>query len=109
MYDDGRVACTDDGLLIRHYYFPAGSKRIPYRAISEVRRTPLSALGRGKIHGSSDLVHWYSFDPRRPRKHSAFVIDLGRWVKPVLTPDDPDRVTAELAAHGVRVASDPGS
>lgn len=108
MYDDGRVACTDDGLVIRHYYFPAGTKRIPYRAIRQVRRTSLGAA-RGTIHGSTDLVHWYSFDPLRPRKRSAFVLSVGRWVRPVITPDDPDRVTAELAAREVPVFSDPGS
>jgi hypothetical protein len=29
-YDDGRVACTDDALVIRLYYFPFGDKRIPW-------------------------------------------------------------------------------
>jgi hypothetical protein len=29
-YDDGTVACTDDELEIRRYYFPPGEKRIPY-------------------------------------------------------------------------------
>ena len=107
MYDDGRVACTDDGLVIRHYYFPAGGKRIPYRAISEVRRTRLGPLAGGRIHGSSDLRHWYNFDPRRPRKRSAFVLTVGRWVRPVITPDEPGRVAAELLAHGVPVHPDP--
>ena len=39
-YEDGTVACTDSELVIRHYYFPAGAKRIPYSAIREVRRVP---------------------------------------------------------------------
>jgi hypothetical protein len=36
-YDDGRIACTDDALVIRRYYFPVGDKRIPYGAIERVR------------------------------------------------------------------------
>ena len=39
-YEDGTVACTCSELVIRHYYFPAGAKRIPYSAIREVRRVP---------------------------------------------------------------------
>jgi hypothetical protein len=41
-YDDGRVACTDQGITIRRYYFPAGTKRIPYEAIHEVRQVPFT-------------------------------------------------------------------
>jgi hypothetical protein len=49
-YDDGKVACTGSELVIRHYYFPVGAKRIPYAAIREVRRVPLRLLG-----GMADL------------------------------------------------------
>jgi hypothetical protein len=56
-----------------------------------------------RIHGSGDLVHWFNFDPHRPRKDTALVIYLDGRIKPVITPDDPARVAAEFAAHGVRV------
>jgi hypothetical protein len=101
-YDDGRIACDDQGLLIRHYYF-AGAKRIRYADIRGVKQSPLGQAGKWRIHGSGDLRHWFSFDPRRPRKDTALVITLGNWVKPVITPDDPARVVAELAGHGIRV------
>jgi hypothetical protein len=35
-YDDGRVACTDQAIVIRHYYL-LGAKRIKYQNIREVR------------------------------------------------------------------------
>ena len=104
-YDDGRVACTDQEIVIRHYYF-LGAKRIKYQAIRQVRVAPLGTMGKYRIHGSGDLVHWFNFDPRRPRKDVALVIYLGGRVRPVVTPDDPERVIAELAAHGVRATSD---
>ena len=103
-YDDGRVACTDHDLVIGHYYFPAGAKRIPYQAIRQVRVVPLGTLGKWRIHGSGDLVHWFNFDARRPRKSTALVIYLDGKIRPVITPDDPQRVRAELAAHGVSVS-----
>jgi hypothetical protein len=77
-YDDGRVALTDEALVIRAYYFPFGAKHIRYADISQVRRSP--------------------------RKSSALVIELsGRSTVPVITPDRPDEVAYELATHGVDV------
>ena len=105
-YDDGKVACTDDELIIRDYYFfAAGAKRIPYSAIREARQVRLGVMGRWRIHGSGDLVHWFNFDPRRPRKDSAIVIHLDGVIRPVITPDDPGQVAALLAAHGVNVTA----
>ncbi|HTT00387.1 MAG TPA: hypothetical protein VMI33_27615 [Streptosporangiaceae bacterium] len=106
-YDDGRVACTGTGLLIRHYYFPLGSKHVPYTTISEVRQIQLGAMGRWRIHGSNDFIHWFNFDPRRPRKQAALVVYTHGQVRPVITPDDPDQVAVVLASHGVNVTSRP--
>jgi hypothetical protein len=103
-YDDGKVACTDRELVIRSYYFlGSGAKHIPYSAIREARRVRLGTMGRWRINGSGDLVHWFNFDARRPRKNSAIVIHLDGVIRPVITPDDPDRVAAVLAEHGVNV------
>lgn len=103
-YDDGKVACTDQELAIRNYYFFfLGAKHIPYSAIREARRVRLGTMGRWRIHGSGDFVHWFNFDVRRPRKDSAIVIHLDGVIRPVITPDDPDRVAAVLAEHGVNV------
>lgn len=105
-YDDGRIACTDDGLVIRNYYFPAGDKRVPYGKIKGVRVVPMGGASGGyRLWGSGDFIHWYNWDPGRPRKSVKLVIDIqGRRAKPVITPDTPDDVTAELAAHGVSVS-----
>jgi hypothetical protein len=106
-YDDGRIACTDQELVIRHYYFPAGAKHVPYSAIREARRVNLSPLGRWRIHGSNDFVHWFNFDLGRPRKRSGLVIYASGQVRPVITPRDTDQVAVVLASHGVNVTSAP--
>jgi hypothetical protein len=103
-YDDGRVACTDQEIIIRHYY-PGGAKHIPYSAIREVRRVPLRWMGKMRVYGSNDFIHWFNFDPGRPRKDTGFAIHLSGQIRPIITPDDPDRVAAELTAHGVSVTS----
>ena len=35
-YDDGKVICGPDGIVIRSYYFPAGTKRVPYEKVKGV-------------------------------------------------------------------------
>src|SRR5689334_22241641 len=97
-YDDGLVTLDSDGLTIRRYYFPFGtSKRISYiqiKGVQERRMGPLT--GKGRVWGSGDFRHWAPLDLRRPLKEKALILDLGSWIKPVITPDDPDRVLSLL-------------
>ena len=93
-YDDGGVACDKEGLVIRRYY-PWGAKRIPYSSIKDVTRLPLTGVNtvrRWRIWGSGDFIHWWNLDPRRPNKTVALVVDVGRRVRPTITPDDPESV-----------------
>jgi hypothetical protein len=99
-YHDRWIDCTPDELRIRAYYFPWGTKRIPYAAIRSLREVKLSAFrGRGRIWGTGNLRYWASLDPRRPSKHVGLILDLGRRVKPLITPDDPSAAQAAIRAH----------
>src|SRR5262249_39291856 len=52
LYDDGRLACDDAGILIRRYYL-WGEKRIPYPSIRSVKPADpsqkMEALGHGRL------------------------------------------------------------
>jgi hypothetical protein len=90
LYQDRWIELTDDAVSVRGYYFPWGTKRIPYASIRALERFDMTAWrGKGRIWGSGDFRHWANFDPRRPRKSVGFFLDLGRHVVPFLTPDDP--------------------
>ncbi|MER6980745.1 hypothetical protein [Streptomyces carpinensis] len=53
----------------------------------------MSALtGRGRIWGTANPRYWASLDPRRPRKQAGLILDLGRFVRPFITPDDAEAV-----------------
>lgn len=96
LYDDGKIACDEAGLLVRRYYL-WGAKRIEYCAITSVVRRPLAKLrGSRRIWGSSDLTHWYNLDRARPDKSVAIEIHTAGRTIPVITPDDPERVYAIL-------------
>ena len=94
-YDDGRVRCSADSVQLRGYYFPWGSKRIPYSSIRDVRQVQTGALrGRARIWGTANPGLWANFAPQRPKKKIALVLDLGKKVKPFITPEDPAAVEA---------------
>jgi hypothetical protein len=64
--------------------------------------------GRGRIWGTANLRYWASLDPARPGKQTGLVLDLGRAVRPFITPDDAAAVLSEITAHspGTRVEED---
>lgn len=99
-YRDRWIACTADEVVIRGYYFPWGSKRIRYSSIRSVALVKLSPRsGRLRVWGTSNPRYWASLDPGRRTKRTALVLDVGRFVHPFITPEDPDAVTACIRAH----------
>jgi hypothetical protein len=98
-YSDRWITCGPSDVRIRGYYFPWGTKRIPYASIRAVRRVKIGTLtGRGRIWGTSNPRFWAGFDPSRPRKTSGLILDLGKFVKPFVTPDD--TAAAEAVIRG---------
>lgn len=99
-YRDRWIECTPKAIRIRGYYFPWGTKHIPYATIRSVRRVEMSVLtGRGRIWGTANLRYWASLDPRRPGKKIGLILDLGQVVRPFITPDDPDAVESVIREH----------
>ena len=108
-YQDGSIRVSDETLTIKGYYFPGTVKRVPLAAIRSVRRSDMSAFrGRSRIWGTANPGYWANFDPRRPRKTVAFLVDAGKAVKPFVTPDDPAAFESALHERGVEV-TDSGS
>jgi hypothetical protein len=108
-YRDRWIACTPDAVEVRGYYFPWGTKRIAYSKIRSVRRIEMGALtGKGRIWGTSNPRYWASLDPARPRKKVGLILDVGRYVHPFLTPDDPDAVESAIRRHIGRAGEEPG-
>ena len=107
-YRDRWITCTADGLEIRGYYFPWGTKRIPYATIRAVTPVRLQATrGRARIWGTANPRYWASLDPSRPSKQAGLVLDLGRSVSPLITPEDPDTVAAWIRESWRRPRAEP--
>lgn len=106
LYEDGKIRCDSEGLTIGTYY-PWGAKRIRYASIKRIEQLPLTganAVRRWRIWGSGDvnLRHWWNLDRNRPDKHMALVLDVGRHIRPTITPDDPNAVEQILDARIAR-------
>jgi len=100
VYKDRWIECTDDTVRVRGYYFPWGTKRIRYSRVRSVQRVALSMFrGRARLWGTSNPRYWASLDPHRGSKHEGLVIDLGRFVRPFITPDDCAAVEAAIREH----------
>jgi len=96
-YRDRWIECTPEGIRVRGYYFPWGTKHIPYSSIRSVERVDIGPLtGRARIWGTANPRYWASLDPQRRQKKAALILDLGRFVRPFLTPEDPDAVEAAI-------------
>lgn len=94
-YADARVECVAEGVRLHWYYFAWGTTQIPCGSIRALRRVEIGALTRrARVWGTAKPGYWTNFDPTRPRTTIALLVDLGRRVKPFITPDDPDAVEA---------------
>jgi hypothetical protein len=101
-YKDRLITIDDAGIQIRAYYFPwGGTKRITYEKLRSVQRVTLGLVsGRGRIWGSANPFRvWASLDVGRPRKKVGFMVDSGRRISALMTPDDPDAAEQALRAH----------
>jgi hypothetical protein len=109
-YDDGTIVCGPDRLEIRGYYFPFGTKTIPYAQVTGLRRVEINGLlsGRWRLWGTGNPRYWANLDLRRPRKKVGFVVDLGRRVSPVVTPDRPDDFEAVFRGRAHLARGDAG-
>lgn len=106
VYEDRSIGVTDDTLTIKGYYFPGSTKRVALSSVQRVERVPTGATrGRGRIWGTANPGYWANWDPKRTGKTFAFLVDVGKAVKPFVTPDDPDAFEAALREHDITVVS----
>ena len=101
-YQDALITAGPEGVVIRRYGILLRPKRIAYSEIRGVRQMRLGwLLWRLRIWGTTVPGFWCNLDVRRPRKSVGFVVDRGRLIKPVITPDDPEAFASALGGHDI--------
>lgn len=101
LYEDAGLTLDEDGITIRRYYFPfATSKHVAYRDIRGIKAKPIGwASGKGRFWGATDPRYWFPLDLQRGKKSTLLILDVGSWVRPCITPEDPDTVIGLLKAR----------
>jgi hypothetical protein len=103
LYSDSLLEISDEAILLRHYYFPWGDRRVPFEQVESIEVFPLTFLsGRWRISGSGDFRTWWPADWNRPSRDRAFrVILRGRWSRIAFTAEDAATVQALLRHKGL--------
>jgi hypothetical protein len=96
LFKEDGIVCDDSSITLRHYY-PRASKTIPYTSIKAVQRVTLSpSRGRARLWGSANIHLWANLDTKRTRKSEGLILDVGKRVKPFITPNDVDALETLL-------------
>jgi hypothetical protein len=97
LYEDAGLVLDEDGITIRRYYFLlTAPKRVAYNKIRGIRAKPMSWARKRRFWGAADPRYRLPRDGHRATKQTLLILELGRWVRPCITPEDPARVIAVL-------------
>jgi hypothetical protein len=97
LYQDAGLVLDEDGITIRRYYFPLSApKRIAYNKIRGIKAKPMSWARKRRFFGAADPRYRFPRDVHQASKQTLLILELGRWVRPCITPEDPARVIAVL-------------
>ena len=63
LYEDKYIVCDDNALTINYYYFPVGSKRIPYNKINDIKQEKMTFWTGGSRIWGGTWDYWLNLDP----------------------------------------------
>ncbi len=77
LYADRLVEVDEQGMRLKNYYFPFGSKYIRFDQVKSWSQQPATLLnGKWRIWGSGDLRTWFPLDWQRPQRDTIFFLTL---------------------------------
>lgn len=94
-YSDKLVSITDNEIILEHYYFPTGRRKVVRFDNIEriVVEKPTIWNGKWRLHGTGNFKTWYPMDYSRPTRDRIFLATLkDQWVNVGFTVEDGDRV-----------------
>lgn len=102
LYEDRTLFIDDEGVTVTSYYWPRHHRHIPFASIVSVETIAIGTWsGRYRLVGLEfrHLHKFFHWDTRRSKKSEAIVLDIGRRLRPTLTPDDHERVLQLILDH----------
>lgn len=104
LYQDDGMFLDEDAITITNYFYPGYRRRIPYAAISDyhvIELGPFSGRHRLVGLGFRRPRHFFHWDRTRSTKTHSLALDTGRFIHPVISPDELDRVVELLDEYCV--------
>ena len=98
-YREATVSVDSDGITIRRYGFFGSPRTIPFGDVVAMTESRLGSLGRWRLVGAGPgggSRNWYGWDSGRRSKKVAYALDVGRFWRPTITPDDPESFRTSL-------------
>jgi hypothetical protein len=98
-YEDTTVSVDGDGITIKRYGMLGSPRTMSFDAITTVTAKSLGSFGRWRLVGSGPgggSRNWYGWDRDRQTKEKAYSLDVGRFWRPTVTPDDPESFLTAL-------------
>ena len=101
-YEDRSLLIDDDGITITSYFWPGHRRHIPFSSIVAVEEIPLETFsGRYRLVGFElrRLRDFFPWDTHRSATSRAIALDIGRRVRPVISPEDHEQVLKLIMEH----------
>ena len=92
-YEDEVIVLDGDGVTIKSYRRPGDAKRIAYSSIRGIEVFEMGLWsGRLRLVGMSfgRPRNWFHWDSKRGSKGTAISLDVGKWIRPTIVPEDPN-------------------
>lgn len=99
-YEDRTLLIDDDGITITSYFWPGHRRHIPFSSIVAFEEIAIGTFsGRHRLIGFElrRLRDFFPWDTRRSATSRALALDLGRRVRPVISPEDHELVSTLLS------------
>lgn len=109
IYSDSLIELTEDSILLRDYYYPFGSKRVPFSEIDHVlMEKPTLWTGKYRVYGTGDFRTWFAPDMSRASRDRIFVLHPKRgWWRMGFTAKDSTAVQKMLRERGLSAVERP--
>ncbi|MBA3038076.1 MAG: hypothetical protein FP814_16500 [Desulfobacterium sp.] len=94
-YSDKLVSITNEEIILEHYYFPTGKKKVV--RLDNIERIavekPTIRNGKWRLHGTGNFKTWYPMDYSRYKRDRIFFVMLkDQWVNIGFTVEDGNQV-----------------
>ena len=114
-YEDRSLLIDDDGITITSYFWPGHQRHIPFSSIVAVEEIPIGNFsGRYRLVGFEfrSLRDFFPWDSHRSATSPALALDIGRRIRPVISPEDHEQVVkliSERTNGGSQATPDSGA